>query len=197
MTAEYFNSLAASWDARFTETDRAKLEKMAARLEIQPGASVIDIGSGTGIFVPFLVRKIGRDGRLTCLDPACEMLNVARSKGFEGNITFVCAGIEDSGLEDQAFDVAVCYSSFPHFRDKPRALAEISRLLKPGGRLFICHTSSREHINHIHEGIPTLRHDMIPGEVRMKALLSDAGFAEITIEDRPESYLAMGRKVTG
>jgi ubiquinone/menaquinone biosynthesis C-methylase UbiE len=167
---------------------------MAVRIEIASGSNVLDIGSGTGIFVPYLLEKIGADGRLTCVDSACDMLNIARSKGFTGNIAYVCAEIENTGIESGKFDAAVCYSSFPHFHDKPKALAKIARLLKPGGRLFICHTSSRQKINHIHGRIETLKHDTIPDEKEMRQLLSETGFTAIVIEDGQESYLASARK---
>jgi ubiquinone/menaquinone biosynthesis C-methylase UbiE len=197
MTAEYFNNLAVTWDAKYAENNTDKLEEMASRLDIAPGASVIDIGSGTGIFVPFILRKIGDEGHLTCVDPACEMLRIAQDKGLGDNILYLCAGIENTGLEAAAFDAAVCYSSFPHFGDKLKALREINRLLKPGGKLFICHTSSRDHINNIHGRIPILKQDTIPDEEEMRRLLASAGFTGTLIEDSAESYLARASKGNG
>jgi ubiquinone/menaquinone biosynthesis C-methylase UbiE len=194
MTADYFNNLATSWDAKYAETDLKKLTKMAARLDIETGSNVLDIGSGTGVFVPFLLAKTGAGGRLTCLDAAYEMLAVSRSKSFKGNIEYVCADIENSGIESGKYDAAVCYSSFPHFHDKPKALKEINRLLRPGGRLFICHTSNRSHINERHGHIPMLVHDTIPDEAGMRELLTGAGFTAITIEDTPQSYLVRAQK---
>jgi ubiquinone/menaquinone biosynthesis C-methylase UbiE len=194
MTAEYFNRLATCWDAKFTESDFKKLQQMAARLDIDTGSKVLDIGSGTGVFVPFVLTKIGAAGRLTCLDSAGEMLDISRGKAFKGNIDYICAEIENTGIEDEKYDVAVCYSSFPHFGDKPRALREINRLLKPGGKLFICHSSNRSHINERHRRIPELVNDTIPDEAGMVRLLSDAGFTGIVIEDRDESYMLSARK---
>jgi ubiquinone/menaquinone biosynthesis C-methylase UbiE len=194
MTAEYFNKMAMAWDAKHTETDAEKLRKMAARLEIASGSSVLDAGCGTGVFVPHLTEKIGDKGRLTCLDAACEMLNLARGKGFGGNIEYVCADIENTKLPDETFDAAVCYSSFPHFHDKPAALKEIARLLRPGGRLFIGHSSSRSHINERHARMPQMANDTIPDEAGMRELLSTAGFSDIVIEDGTDSYLAGARK---
>lgn len=194
MTTDYFNNLAAAWDAKYAETNSEKLARMAARLAIETGSNVLDVGSGTGVFVPELLKKIGAAGRLTCLDPAREMLNVSRDKAFQGNIEYVCADIENSGIASEKYDVAVCYSSFPHFHDKLKALKEIERLLRPGGRLFICHTSSRLKINRIHGGIDLLKHDTIPDEKGMTALLSAAGFSAIIIEDGSESYFVSAQK---
>jgi SAM-dependent methyltransferase len=93
------------------------------------------------------------------------------------------------------FDSVVCYSSFPHFSDKPKALAEIHRVLREGGRLVICHTSSRAHINEIHSQLPDVKDDLLPGGNEMRAMLEAAGFGEIIIEDGSESYLAGAMKL--
>jgi len=82
----------------------------------------------------------------------------------------------------------VCYSSFPHFQDKPKALSEIRRVLKEGGRLVICHTSSRAVINEIHRNIPAVEHDIIPESDEMQAMLLEAGFGDIQIDDAADNY---------
>ena len=86
MIKTYFNEKAAIWDETIAEKNVAKLEEMAKWLDIEPGSTVLDVGTGTGVFVPFILRKIGRNGRLVCLDLAEEMLKRAQAKGFEGNI---------------------------------------------------------------------------------------------------------------
>ena len=189
----YFNQKAASWDETTAEKDTAKLDRMAKRLKIKPGSIVLDVGTGTGVFIPFLLRKIGEDGRIIALDIAERMLGRARAKGFNGNIDYLCAGVTNIPLRNEIFDVIVCYSSFPHFQDKSRALTEMSRVIKEGGRLLICHTSSRAKINEIHRQIPAVENDIIPDEGEMQSLLSLTGFVDIKIDDS-ESYLASARK---
>jgi len=177
------------------EKDITKLEDMARRLAIEPGSKVLDVGTGTGVFVPFILSRIGQTGSLVCLDLAEEMLKRAQSKGFEGNIEYICADIVNTQFDDEAFDAMVCYSTFPHFQDKPKALEEIRRVLKKGGRLFICHTSSRHAINEIHRQIPEVQNDLIPDEDEMRRLLSAAGFDEISICDNDDNYLASAIKL--
>jgi ubiquinone/menaquinone biosynthesis C-methylase UbiE len=188
MSREFFNSSASTWDEKVAEKDARKLEAMVARMDIKPGSTILDVGTGTGILVPFIQREIGRKGQLVCLDYAEEMLNKAEVKGFRGDIRYICADIEDSQLPGDSFDYVVCYSSFPHFEHKSRALDEIRRLLRSGGRLFICHTSSRQAINDIHGQIPEVRSHLIPEEDEMRNLLSTAGFSEISIFEDKDSY---------
>ncbi|MBA7553965.1 2-methoxy-6-polyprenyl-1,4-benzoquinol methylase, mitochondrial [subsurface metagenome] len=122
------------------------------------------------------------------------MLRRAQAKGFNGNIDYLCADITNIPLRNEIFDIIVCYSSFPHFQDKLRALAEMNRVIKRGGRLLICHTSSRASINEIHRQIPAVENDIIPDEGEVQEVLSMAGFVDIKIEDDSESYLASARK---
>lgn len=195
MTRAYFDEKAAIWDAIIAEKNVGKLRDMAKTLALEPGSTVLDVGTGTGVFVPFLLSQIGKSGRLVCLDFAEEMLNRARAKGFMGNIEYICADITSTGLENETFDSVVCYSSFPHFQDKPGALRQIHRVLKKGGRLFICHTSSRAEIDEIHRQIPEVQNDLIPGEPEMRQMLSAAGFADIKIDDDKDKYLASARRI--
>jgi len=194
MVKAYFNEKAAMWDKAVTEKDTTKLERMAKRLDIKPGSVVLDVGTGTGVFIPFLLREVGRGGRIVALDFAERMLERARAKGFNGNIEYLCAGVTNIPLHNEIFDIIVCYSSFPHFPDKSRDLTEMSRVIKKGGRLLICHTSSRARINETHRQIPIVENDIIPDGNEMQSLLSTAGFVDIRIEDDSESYLASARK---
>ena len=189
----YFNQRAGIWDETSSETDMSKLELMSRRLKIKPGSTVLDVGCGTGVFIPFLLSRIGGEGRLVALDVAEEMLKRARAKGFK-DIEYLLADVTSIPLGDEIFDAVVCYSSFPHFQDKPRALAEINRVTKSGGRLLICHTSSRAVVNQLHRQIPAVANDIIPDEHEMQLMLSRAGFTDIKINDGKESYLAGARK---
>lgn len=195
MVKTYFNEKAGIWDETVAEKDVTKLEAMAGRLALEPGFIVLDVGTGTGVFVPYILSRIGGKGRLVCLDFAEEMLKRVRAKGFRGNIEYICADITHTRLSEETFDAVVCYSSFPHFQDKPAALGEIHRLLKPAGRLFICHTSSSRVINGIHRQIPEVQNDLIPAEAEMRQMLSAAGFNEISICDDNDWYLSAGRKI--
>ena len=194
MTKAYFNQQAHIWDEKIAEKDTAKLERIANCLTIRPGATILDVGTGTGVFLPYLLDKVGMCGRIIALDHAEKMLAKAKAKGFSGNIVYLCADVLAIPLTDETCDAVVCYSSLPHFPDKAQALREMKRLLKKGGGIFICHSSAREHINSIHRRIPTVQNDLLPDAIEMTILLTNAGFTEIKVEDTAENYLAYGRK---
>jgi ubiquinone/menaquinone biosynthesis C-methylase UbiE len=179
MIRTYFNGKAAMWDEIAAEKDQSKLKQMAERLDIRPGSMVLDIGTGTGVFIPYLLHSIGYEGKILALDIAEEMLRCARAKSFNGTVACLNADVACIPLLEASVDSVVCYSSFPHFQDKEKALAEMYRVVKRGGRLFICHSSSREAINGLHNGIPEV---------------SESGFADIVIEDNCENYLCRALK---
>ena len=195
MIKEYFNEKAVICDETVAERDTTRLEHMAKRLNIRLGSTVLDVGTGTGVFLPFLLSKIGKNGRIVALDFAEKMLRRAQAKGFNGNVDYLQADVANIPLPDEIFDIVVCYSSFPHFQDKPRAFTEMNRVMKDGGRLLICHTSSRAEINEIHRQIPVVENDTIPDGDEMQLLLSAAGFTEIKVDDKSDSYLVSAIKL--
>lgn len=194
MSKDFFNSRAATWDEKVAEKDVSKLEAMLARLDIKAGDTILDVGTGTGVFVPYLLKKIGCKGRIVCLDFAEEMLKIAKAKGFNGNISYLCADIENSQLPDRSFDAVACYSIFPHFRDKLKIFREINRLLKIGGKLFIFHTDSRQAINEIHRSLPEICDHVFPENEDTYRMLSETGFEDIKISDDKDAYLVCARK---
>lgn len=194
MIRNYFNEKAATWDSYASERNTDKLYQMVNRLDLKPGNTVLDIGTGTGVFLPYIVKMVGINGLVLAIDIAEKMLLQARNKGYNGKISFLCADVEEIPLRAEICDAVTCYSSIPHFQDKLKALIEIRRVLKRGGSVFICHTSGRNEINRIHMNISLLYHDLLPNSTDMTQLLETAGFIEIRVEDKDESYFACGRK---
>jgi len=194
MVRDYFNEKAEIWDNYASEKNHEKLEQMASRIILKPGAAVLDVGTGTGVFLPYLIGKVGINGQVIAIDIAEKMLLQARNKDFNAKISFLCANVEYIPLKAETCDAVVCYSSFPHFQDKLKALIETRRVLKKNGSIFICHTSSRNEINLIHMNVPLLHHDRLPNSTDMTQLLKTAGFNEIQVDDDEESYFARGDK---
>ena len=128
------------------------------------------------------------------MDFAINMLLKAQSKfASSEKLDYVCSEIEALNLGNAKFDAAVCYSTFPHFHDKPRALRNLFHLLKKDGTLFICHTASKETINDIHQNIPDFQDHLIPANEEMTRLLEEAGFSQIKIEDHEDYYLVIAK----
>ena len=190
ISRQFFNNKASEWDATTHINDLQKIRTLAERLVFPPDAWVLDVGTGTGVFVPYIQSRLNGSGRITCVDFAFRMMEIAQKKNGNEGIEHVCAEIETVGFTREVFDAAVCYSTFPHFHDKPTALENILCLLKEGGKVIICHTASRNKINAIHRKIPNLKDHLIPDEGSMREMLTAAGFGEVIISDDTDFYLA-------
>ena len=103
-------------------------------LEEEETARVLDVGCGTGRLARWIAERVGPEGSVAGIDPLPERIAIARSHG--GGLRFEVGQAEDLGVfEDASFD-AVCMSAVLHWvADKPKALAEIRRVLRPGGHV--------------------------------------------------------------
>jgi SAM-dependent methyltransferase len=108
--------------------------------ELRDGERVLDLGSGGGIDVLLSAKRVGPTGFAYGLDMTDEMLQLARSnaaKAGAANVEFVKGHIEDIPLPDAAVDVVISNCVINLSVDKPAVLAEMFRVLAPGGRIGI------------------------------------------------------------
>ena len=192
---EYFDQLAPTWDKELTRERLNCLGNIVRELGIKPGYYVLDIGSGTGALLPFLIAELGDEGKIVALDFSAEMLGQAQAKNFPPIVGFAQADVLAIPLADNSVDLAMCNSAFPHFDDKVKALKEIARVLRNNGRLVICHTMSREMLNRLHQSIGGIvAGDLLPDESQLRGLIKQAGLRVTHFEDGPERYLVIAEK---
>ena len=192
---EYFDQLAPTWDKELTRERLKCLSNIVKELGIKPGYYVLDIGSGTGVLLPFLIAELGDEGKIVALDFSAEMLGQAKAKTFQPIVGFAQADVLAIPLADNSVDLAMCNSVFPHFNDKVKALKEIARVLRNNGRLVICHTMSRKMINQLHQSIGgVVANALLPPEFQLRGLIKQAGLKVTHFEDSPERYLVIAEK---
>jgi ubiquinone/menaquinone biosynthesis C-methylase UbiE len=192
---EYFDQLAPTWDKELTRERLKCLGNIVRELGIKPGYYVLDIGSGTGVLLPFLIAGLGDEGKIVALDFSAEMLGQAQAKNFSPIVGFAQADVLTIPLADNSVDLAICNSVFPHFNDKAKALREIARVLRNNGRLVICHTMSRAMINRLHQSVGgIIASDLLPDESQLRGLIKQAGLKITHFEDSPERYLVIAEK---
>ncbi len=192
---EYFDQLAPTWDKELTRERLKCLGNIVKELGIKPGYYVLDIGSGTGVLLPFLIAELGDEGKIVALDFSAEMLGQAQAKNFPPIVGFAQADVLAIPLADNSVDLAICNSVFPHFNDKVKALKEIARVLRNNGRLVICHTMSRAMINQLHQSAGgVIASDLLPDESQLRGLIKQTGFRVTHFEDSPERYLVIAEK---
>ncbi len=111
-----------------------------ARIDLPDGAHVIDIACGTGVAARIIAEHLPGAGRIVGTDISEAMVQVAKQSepsGTRHEFTWFAADVVDLPCDPQSFDIAFVQQGLQFFPDKPAALAEIARVLKPGGLVYI------------------------------------------------------------
>jgi SAM-dependent methyltransferase len=159
-----------------------------ALAQLNPGETVLDLGSGGGIDVLLSARRVGPKGKAYGLDMTDEMLALAdenkRKAGIE-NVEFLKGEIENIPLPDNSIDVIISNCVINLSADKDKVLREAFRVLKPGGRFAVSDVVTRGEL------LPEIRQSVLAWvgciagaleENDYRRKLAAAGFEQIDVE---------------
>jgi ubiquinone/menaquinone biosynthesis C-methylase UbiE len=157
-------------------------EQAIAKMRVTPEARVLDVGCGSG-WATRLLADYAFNGRVTGIDISDEMVRLARgSSKSHANVDYEVASAEQLPFADNEFTHAFSMESLYYYRDIPKALAEIYRVLKTGG-LFVAVVDLYWENEATHQWIDTLK---VPVELLSiddyRSLFIDAGFVNISDE---------------
>ena len=159
-----------------------------ALIDLQPGQTVLDLGSGGGIDVLLSAKRVGPSGKVYGLDMTDEMLALAREnqrKAGATNVEFLKGTIEAIPLPDQSVDVIISNCVINLSVDKDAVLREAFRVLKPGGRFAVSDVVFRGDVPAEIRRSIELWIGCVAGALRDEdyvAKLQAAGFIEASVE---------------
>jgi demethylmenaquinone methyltransferase/2-methoxy-6-polyprenyl-1,4-benzoquinol methylase len=192
---DFFNQRAAVCD-QMTVHDPLKVERIASLLELKGDEEIMDVGTGTGVMIPLYEGRL-TSGRVTAIDYSERMIERCREKFPEKEHPKVSFRVLDLYQADYGpeFDLVVCYSCFPHFPDPQGAIVRLAGCLRKGGRLIVAHSSSKEHINTVHEeGGEEICTDFLPESGLMSVMMARAGLRTYFEQDDQDYYIVMATK---
>jgi arsenite methyltransferase len=155
--------------------------------DLREGEVVLDLGSGGGIDVLLSARRVGETGKAYGLDMTDEMLALARRNAAEAgarNVEFLKGQIEAIPLGDASVDVVISNCVINLSTDKPAVIAEMQRVLRPGGRIGISDIVAEDHLDAAERAARGSYVGCVAGALsrgEYESLLRDAGFDEVSV----------------
>ena len=192
--AEFFDSIAEEWDGWECPDIQVRLARVLEYAKISAEMRVLDVGTGTGVFLRLLSGAVGESGSVLGIDISAGMLAVARRKGLPPNVRLELVPFgEIEGNAD--YDRVMINAVFPHLGDSSAALNRATRLLRAGGLVVISHPIGREAVNRLHGGSSeVVAEDRVPLAEEFHRLFARAGLVDAAVVDEPEFHLAIARK---
>jgi arsenite methyltransferase len=156
--------------------------------DLREGETVLDLGSGGGIDVILSARRVGPGGRAFGLDMTDEMLALARRNADEAGVTnaiFLRGVMEDVPLPADSVDVVISNCVVNLSTDKPLVIAELARVLRPGGRLGISDVVAEDRLGPEERAERGSYVGCIAGALAKgdyETLLAEAGFDDVSVQ---------------
>ncbi len=188
------------------QTGQLPAEALAASLgcgnptavaDLHAGERVLDLGSGGGIDVLLSARRVGDTGFAYGVDMTDEMLDLARANAEQAgaiNVEFLKGTIEDVPLPDASVDVVISNCVINLSTDKPAVLAEMFRVLTPGGRIGISDVVAEDHLDQTDRAERGSYVGCIAGALSRGEYLfglAEAGFVDASVEFTHEAVPGM------
>jgi len=169
--------------------------------ELQPGQVVLDLGSGGGFDVFLAGPKVGASGRVIGVDMTAEMIAKARgnvdvyrtSTGFD-NVEFRLGEIEHLPVADASVDVVISNCVINLSPDKPQVWREISRVLRPGGRVAVSDMALLAPLPASVRGMLEALVGCVAGAVLIeeyRQMIQAAGLGDVVLTPKPEYVAAL------
>ncbi|MBI4612655.1 MAG: class I SAM-dependent methyltransferase [Planctomycetes bacterium] len=184
---------AEEWAPRWNDPARdewQKPEHLVELLEIRPGMTVADLGTGTGYFLPHLSRAVGETGTVLALDIEADMIRYVKELAAKGGLANVQARVvpfDDPEIPEGEVDRVLVVNTWHHIPDREAYSKKLARSLAPGGSVAVVDfTLESEHGPPKSERIDPER---VAGELRAAGLA-----VRVVQESLPDQYVVVASR---
>ncbi len=192
---EFFDALAPSWDENEIRSTPERVKSILSKLPITEGMNVLDLGTGTGVLIPYINEMIGPEGHITAIDLSEGMLSIARKKfGQLPNVQFLKLDFEEEQIPG-LYDVAMLYSVYPHLHAPADTIEWLFKMnMKPGGIIAVAFPSDEKFINNIHHERKA-EHDHLPPARVLAEMIGKWGFQAEVVAENSDEYIVTVRNL--
>lgn len=191
---DFFDKLAPTWDDNEVRSTPDRVRSILGKLPISEGMKVLDLGTGTGVLVPYLSEKIGISGHITAIDLSDGMLEIARRKyGDLQNVEFLKLDFEEEQIPGK-YDIALLYSVYPHLHSPADTIEWLFKMnMKPDGVIVVAFPSDEEFINNIHHK-KKAAHNHLPPAHQLAEMIATWGYRTKVVAQSEDEYIVIIRR---
>lgn len=186
----FFDRIAPSWDQNEVLSTEEKVNHILDIVDLKEGDSVLDLGTGTGVLLPHIAKKIGLNGRITAVDYSSGMLEQAIKKFSYLNPLpeFLNMDFETETISGE-YDKIILYCVYPHLHTPVDTLKWLRKVnLKEKGEIIIAFPCSPEFINNIHREKHSESDKLLPAS-ELASNLRKNGLEAYVLEETENAYV--------
>ncbi|MFE9863896.1 class I SAM-dependent methyltransferase [Streptomyces sp. NPDC005506] len=185
---DFFTARAAGWDTRFPDDAPAYAAAVEA-LGLRPGDAVLDAGCGTGRALPALRDAVGPQGTVLGADLTAAMLQAAVRAGRDRSGRLLLTDVARLPLRNASLDAVFGAGLISHLSHPGPDLAELARVVRPGGQLALFHPIGRAALAARHGR--RITDDDLRAEPNLRPLLAHSGWQLDSYTDEDARFLAL------
>lgn len=192
---EFFDKIAGTWDENEVLSTPIKINQVLDFFDLHENQDILDLGTGTGVLLPFITQRIGENGKILAVDFSEGMLSQAKRKysNLTPTLSFRNLDFENDLIPGQ-FDRIILYCVYPHLHSPVETLKWLEKVnLKEEGLISIAFPTGPDFINNIHKE----RHsdsDILPSAEILTQYLVSNGLDAYVASDSEECYVVNIRK---